>query len=131
MAPHPPVRRRPISLGGMGSGVALRVGISVSSGPPTGLGFGCSWRAGHVGHGEALVGDSGCGWWRGALCQITATVLYHPVGWPISSQDMGSEVALDVGIDVDGWAGGGGRMDCSRVGHVGSGGASVGVVGCQ
>ena len=51
---------------------------------------------------------------------------------PISTQDVGGEVALDVGIDVDGWARAGVRMDCSgRVAHIGSGGASVGVVGCK
>ena len=61
-----------------------------------------------------------------------AAVPRPPVGRPISSQDVGSEVALDVGIDVDGWAGVGVGVGCScRVGHVGSGGASVGVVGCK
>ena len=59
-----------------------------------------------------------------------AAVPRPPVGRPISTQDVGSKVELDVGIDVDGWAGVGVRMDCScRVGHVGGGGASVGVVG--
>ena len=61
-----------------------------------------------------------------------AAVPRPPVGRPISTQDVGSEVALDVGIDVDGWARVGVRMDCScRVAHIGSGGASVGVVDCQ
>ena len=44
---------------------------------------------------------------------------------------MGSEVALRVEVSVISWAGVGIRMDCSgRIAHIGSGGASVGVVGC-
>ena len=61
-----------------------------------------------------------------------AAVPRPPVGRPISTQDVGGEVALCVEVSVISWAGVGVRMDCScRVAHIGSGGASVGVVGCK
>ena len=61
-----------------------------------------------------------------------AAVPRPPVGRPISIQDVGGEVALCVEVSVISWAGVGVRMDCScGVGHIGSGGASVGVVGCK
>ena len=61
-----------------------------------------------------------------------AAVPRPPVGRPISTQDVGGEVALRVEVSVISWAGVGVRMDCScRVAHIGSGGASVGVVGCK
>ena len=60
-----------------------------------------------------------------------AAVPRPPVGRPISTQDLGSVVALGVGIDVDGWSGVGVGVGCScRVGSVGCSGAVVGVFGC-
>ena len=96
-----------------------------------GLGLGSGWAVvvglGILGVvGRRWVSLVGCMGWRGANVKNMAA--------PISTQGVGSEVALRVEVSVISWAGAGVGVGvgCScGVGHIGSGGASVGVVGCE